>query len=177
MTQSCTTYEGTRKHGKLTYYKQKSIELIHCKNIRNNYHDSNKSEGVSCIFISVSDFSFIQHCGFLALFVDPVVVRAIMRALASVKISRQVSQCTSVIARHSLHTILYSLISLKLARTWLQHLRYSLRVRRTTPFVMHAHHHRVLPRTVCAFVIGNKTATCSCHRCNHVDNHQKSPSS
>ena len=62
-------------------YKEKLIEMIihwiHCTNIWNNDHDNHKRKGVTCIFTSVSGFSFIQHDGFL---VVVVVLRAIISA-------------------------------------------------------------------------------------------------
>ena len=85
---------GTRLHGKLMQYKEKFIEMIihyqiHCKSIWNNDHDNNKSKVVTCIFTSVSDFSFIQHDDGLVLNVVVVVLPA-----SIIYADHQISACT-----------------------------------------------------------------------------------
>ena len=46
--------------------------------IGNPGHDNHKSKGVTCIFTSVSGFSFMQYDGFPVLLVVIVILRAIM---------------------------------------------------------------------------------------------------
>ena len=79
-------------------YKEKLIDMIiywiHCKSICNNDHDNHKSKGVTCIFTSVSGFSFIQHDGVLVVVVVVLCATTLIikyqLALASVKFSSQV---------------------------------------------------------------------------------------